>query len=267
MRISGAHVLVTGGSHGIGVEIAREFTCRGASVTVLGRNATRLEAVAGEICGRWVQADLADENAVATVIQKVEDAGGEVDILINNAGITLVRPAALNDAGDAKRLMMINAIAPMELVRQALPGMIARGRGHVVNISSLAGVSAVPDLSLYCASKAALHHYTAVVQRELVHSRALVGMTLVTLGEVAGTQMMEDARISPTIAAVSERMARIKALPSIAPGRVAKSVANAVERNATNVSVPRRIGSMIGLHNLPSRLQDLALIGLRPQNH
>ena len=157
---------------------------------------------------------------------------------------------------------MVNALAPMELIRQVMPGMKARGRGHIVNISSLAGVGAVPHLAIYGAGKAALHHYTAVVQRELAHDRVPVGLTLVTFGEVAGTQMMEDARQSPIIAAVSARLARTRSLPPIAPQTAARAVANAVEQKRSYVCVPRRIGPMIGLRNLPSRFQDLLLLGL-----
>jgi short-subunit dehydrogenase len=158
--------------------------------------------------------------------------------------------------------MMINAVAPMELSRQVLPGMLKRARGQVVNISSLAGVTAVPHLAVYGASKAALHHYTAGVQRELALQRSPVGMTLVTLGEVAGTQMMEDARSSPVIAAVSAKLARTRALPSTAPAQVARAIVRAVERNARYCSVPRRIAPVIRLRDLPSRMQDVLLHGI-----
>jgi short-subunit dehydrogenase len=143
-----------------------------------------------------------------------------------------------------------------------LPGMTARGRGHIVNISSLAGVTAVPHLAVYGASKAALHHYTAGVQRELALNRLPVGMTLVTLGEVAGTQMMEDARNSPVIAAVSQKLARTRALPDITAAQVAWAVADAVQRNARYLCVPRRIGPIVGLRDVPSRLQDVLLRGV-----
>jgi short-subunit dehydrogenase len=265
MHIEGGHVLVTGGSQGIGVDIAKEFSRRGAAVTVLGRDAARLSAVAESIKGNWFSLDLADESAVADAIGRVEAAHGPVDILVNNAALALVRGAGEYDPGDARRLMMVNSIAPMELVRQVLPGMFNRGRGHIVNISSLSGVSAVPDMAVYCASKAALHHYTAVLQRELQRDRSPVGATLVTLGEVAGTHMMEQARQSPIIAAVSVRLARSKILPMITPADAARAIADAVRREAQYVAVPRRLGAIIGLRNLPSRLQDLALIGLKAQ--
>lgn len=262
MRIAGSHVLVTGGSQGIGVQIAAEFARRQADVTVLGRDAGRLQAVAEKIGGSWLQLDLADEAAVIDAIARVEATSGPVDVLINNAGLAMTSEAEGHRGGDAHRLMAVNAVGPMELTRQALAGMIERDRGHIVNISSLAGVAAVPHLAVYGASKAALHHYTSGVQRELALRKSHVGVTLVTLGEVAGTQMMEDARRSPVIAAVSARLARIRAMPDIEAADVARAVAQAVERNSRYVSVPRRIGPLIALRNLPSRLQGLALRGI-----
>jgi short-subunit dehydrogenase len=253
---------VTGGSQGIGVDIASEFARRGARVTVLGRDVDRLRTVAHRIEGGYLQLDLADGSALTDAISRVEDDGGPVDVLINNAGVAITRTADGYAAGDTQRVMMINAVAPMELSRQVLPGMLERARGQVVNVSSLAGVAAVPHLAVYGASKAALHHYTAGVQRELALQKSAVGMILVTLGEVAGTQMMEDARSSPVIAAVSEKLARTRALPSIVPAQVAKAIVRAVERNARYCNVPRRIGPMIHLRDLPSRLQDVLLRGV-----
>jgi short-subunit dehydrogenase len=262
VNIDGQHILVTGGSQGIGVDIAKEFARRGGKVTVLGRDAHRLAAVAAVVGGSFLALDLTDPAALDAAIAEVESGLGPVDVLINNAGAALVREAARYRPGETTQLMMINAVAPMELVRQVLPGMTSRGRGHIVNISSLSGVAAVPHMAVYGAGKAALHHYTAAVQRELEFDKSPVGITLVTLGEVAGTQMMEDARQSPIIAAVSARLARTKALPSITPADVAAAVADAVTHNRCYVAVPRRIAPMIGLRNAPSRLQDVVLRGI-----
>lgn len=262
MRVVGSHVLVTGGSQGIGVDIATRFAERGADVTVLGRDLVRLQDVAQRIGGTYLQLDLADGDAVNGAIERVEELNGPVDVLVNNAGVAITAEAHHYAAGDTQRLMMINAVAPMELSRQALSGMLARDRGQIVNVSSLAGVTAVPHLAVYGASKAALHHYTAGVQRELALSRSAVRMTLATLGEVAGTQMMEDARKSDVIAAVSNILSRTRVLPSISPTDVAHAIVRAVERDARRVSVPKRIDPIIGIRDVPSCLQDVLLRGI-----
>ncbi|MFC4948582.1 SDR family NAD(P)-dependent oxidoreductase [Pseudonocardia sp. GCM10023141] len=258
MQLDGSHALVTGASHGIGIEIVREFRARGARVTALGRDKGRLVAICDELGAHPLVVDLADPDALAQVIGDAERDDGPVDVLINNAGLAYVAPAARSEAGMARQLMLVNAVAPMELCRQVLPGMLERGRGNLVNVSSLAGVSAVPDMSLYSASKAALHHYTSTAQRELPGTG--VTMSLVTLGEVAGTYMMEQARQSPVIDAVSKRLAHV--LPILTPQSVARGIADVVEQDTKVATIPRRLGVAVTLRNLPSTLQDLAFIGI-----
>lgn len=259
MKLAGTHVLVTGGSHGIGIEIARECVARGARVTVLGRDKTRLTAVAEELGAASIVADLADPERLAGVVAEAESGLGPLDVLINNAALTSVAPAQVASAAQQRLLMDVNATAPMELCRQALPGMLARRRGHLVNVSTLAAVSAVPELSVYGASKAALHQYTAVLQRDLRGTG--LRTTLATLGEVAGTHMMEQARQSPKIAAVSKRLSRF--MPVQTPADVALALVDAIERDARNVTIPRRLGSVVTIRNLPSTLNDLAFLGLK----
>jgi short-subunit dehydrogenase len=258
VQLAGAHALITGASHGIGVEIAREFGRRGARLTVLGRDKERVTSVAEELGARPVVADLADPDRLRNLLAEVESGLGPLDVLVNNAALTAVSPAQDAVAGNAKLLMDVNAVAPMELCRQALPGMIARRRGHLVNVSTLAAVSAVPELALYGASKAALHHYTSVLQRDLKGTG--VRTTLATFGEVAGTHMMEQARQSKKIAAVSARLARV--LPVLTPADVARQLTDAVERDARVVTIPRRLGGAVTIRNLPSTLQDLVFLGL-----
>jgi short-subunit dehydrogenase len=227
---------------------------------VLGRDEARLGAVAEDLGAHQLLADLGDAAQLSEVVARAEAQGGPVDVLINNAGLSLVGSAEHAEAGAARRMMDVNAVAPMELCRQVLPGMRDRGRGHIVNVSTLAAVSAVPDLPLYGASKAALHHYTSILQRELAGTP--VGVTLVTLGEVAGTHMMELARQSPVIAAVSRRLARL--MPLLTTEIAAAGIVDSVRREASVVTIPRRMGGAVLLRNLPSTMQDLVFVGLKP---
>jgi short-subunit dehydrogenase len=259
VKLRGRHALITGASHGIGVRLAEEFAARGARLTVLGRDATRLAEVASRVGGHAVVADLSDADAVRDVVERAEQGNGPLDVLVNNAGLALVAASCQARDGEAAALMAVNAVAPMELCRQALPGMLSRRSGQLVNVSSLAGVSAVPNLAIYGASKAALHHYTSIVQRELRGTG--VTMSLVTLGEVAGTRMMEQARQSEVIDAVSRRLARV--LPVLSPEVAARAITDAVERGSLVTTIPRRLGPAVALRNLPNTLQDLAFVGLR----
>lgn len=259
MKLDGTHALITGGSHGVGVGLAREFAARGARVTVLGRDVPRLTAMATEIGGDHVQCDLADPAEVGDAIDRVERGRGPVDVLVNNAALHVFDSAEQAGHGAAAVLMTVNVVAPIELCRQVVPGMLQRGQGHIVNVSSLAGVSAIRDLAIYGATKAALHHYTSTLRRELATTP--VGVTLATLAEVAGTRMMEESRQSPYIAAVSRRLGRY--MPTITPADVGRLIAEAVEEAKPSLTIPRRLAPIIAIRDLPSTLQDFALIGLR----
>jgi short-subunit dehydrogenase len=138
--------------------------------------------------------------------------------------------------------------------------MLARGRGRLVSISSLAGVAAFPTLATYGASKAALVHATAALQREL--RRMPVRATIVQLGEVSGTDLMEQARRSPTIAAVSARLNRVKALPVLTPERVARQIADATVAGSRHLVTPSRVTIAHLIRELPSRLNDGLLVGI-----
>jgi short-subunit dehydrogenase len=261
VTLRNAHVLVTGASRGIGASIALEFANRGATLSVLARSTDALEAVAAEVGGTAYPLDLADREQVSTVIAKVEAGGGPVDVLVNNAATAPVGRLVDEAPEDLARMYEINVISPIELCRQVLPGMLARGRGAIVNISSLAGITAFPTLAAYGASKAALGHFTAAMQRELRHTP--VRMTIAQLGEVAGTDMMEKARTSPTVAAMSRRLARTRLLPEVLPEDVARAVARAVEKGSRHCVVPRRVTPLQLIRELPSRMNDGILVGLR----
>ena len=260
--MDGAHVVVTGGSKGVGAALAREFAARGASVTIVARSEAPLKELANAIGGQAVTADLADPAAIDGLIARIEaeNGGRPVDVLVNNAALAVVNRLPDQSAGDIRQSFALNCVAPAELCRQALPGMLARGRGRLVSISSLASITAFPELTTYGATKAGLVHFTAALQREL--RRTPVRATIVQLGEVAGTEMMEQARRSPTIAAVSDRLARVRALPTLTAPQVAGKIAAATEAGLRHLAVPKRVTPVHLIRELPSRLNDGLLVGI-----
>jgi short-subunit dehydrogenase len=258
--LAGAHAVVTGASRSIGAALARELAGRGARVTVVARSEGPLKNVAAEIGGTAVVADLTDPDDVAGLVARIEAEAGPVDVLVNNAAMAVVERFADQSPSDITGSYALNVVAPMELCRQVLPGMLERGRGAVVSISSLCGVTAFPTLATYGSTKAALVHFTATLQREL--SRSPVHAVVVQFGEVAGTEMMEQARKSPTVAAVSKRLARTGALVVLTPEQAAAAVVEGIAAGRRDILVPRRIGPLHHIRELPSRINDLILLGI-----
>jgi short-subunit dehydrogenase len=167
---TGRHALVTGASRGIGRDIALALADRGADVTVVARSPAELEEArtAAERCGvRAVAlvADLTDDDARAGVVEAVE-AGPPVDILVNNAGAELVGAYRSAPPEAISALIDLNLRAPMLLTRGLLPGMARRGRGHVVNIASMAGKAGIPYAVTYSATKAGLVGFTQAMRVE-----------------------------------------------------------------------------------------------------
>ena len=145
MKVKGMHVVVTGGSRGIGEALAREFAARGARVTVVARSVDSLNKVASSINGNAVVADLSDDRVVDTLIADIEGKHGPIDVLVNNAGLETNTPFAVEDAREIRTVARLNLETPMLLTRHVLPGMLQRGRGHLVFVSSLAGTAGFPD--------------------------------------------------------------------------------------------------------------------------
>ena len=260
LELRGAHAVVTGASKGIGRQLARELASRGARVTVVARSATPLKELAGEIDGHAIVTDLADRDEVRALPSRIEAEVGPVDVLVNNAAVAVVGRIEALGPDEVASSFDLNCLAPIELTRQLLPGMLARGRGRIAMISSLAGVTAFPTLTTYGATKAGLAHFTAALQREL--RRTAVRATIVQLGEVAGTDMMETSRQSPTIAAVSRRLARTRSMPTLSVELVARKVVDGTVAGRRDVVVPLRVRGFHLIRELPSRLNDAILIGI-----
>ena len=144
--LSGRHALVTGGARGIGRAISELLLSHGARVTVLGRNPP-------PDGGDFVQADVADPQAVARAFQEVRQKSGPIDILVNNAGQAASAPFGKTDLALWRRIMAVNLDGVFHCTQAALPDMVEARWGRVVNIASTAGIIGYAYVSAYCAAK------------------------------------------------------------------------------------------------------------------
>ena len=190
-------VLLTGASRGLGALLARRLVDAGARVALVARSAGPLESLAEALSARGgravaIPADLSDPGAVDGLLGRVEAAVGPVDVLVNNAG---VEPFTAFERGSAEGIRMaveVNVTAAMVLTRAVVPGMLDRGRGHLVFISSTSGLFGVPHMATYAATKAALRVFSHSLRIEL-RDRG-VSSTAILPGFVEGTGMFEDQR-------------------------------------------------------------------------
>ncbi|OBF09596.1 SDR family oxidoreductase [Mycobacterium sp. 852002-10029_SCH5224772] len=243
INLAGKRILLTGASSGIGEAAAEQFAREGATVVVVARRQELLDALAERITtaggnATAITCDVSDMDAVDALVADVEKRFGGIDILINNAGRSIRRPLAesLERWHDVERTMVLNYYAPLRLIRGLAPGMIERGDGHIINVSTWGVLSeASPLFAVYNASKAALSTVSRVIETEWgdkgVHSTALYyplvatpmiaptkayqGMPALT-PEEAGEWMITAARTRPV--RIAPRMAiAAKALDTFGP--------------------------------------------------
>ncbi len=262
MQLAGARVLITGASKGIGAAMAHAFASSGATVALAARSGDALAAAAERLGGTAHPVDLIDASQVDGFIARVEAEAGPIDVLVNNAGLETSALIERFDEDEITRIINLNLLAPERLTRQVLPGMLARGRGHLVNVSSLAGVLAVPGSSVYSSTKSGLSHFTACVERDLRGTP--VGTTLVEPGPVS-TQMWDRFIEDPTVALAVRRGQRLQLFPSASPETIARATVDAVVRGRRHVRFPKRLMAQFLLENAPRRLGDAVLAGIKPQ--
>lgn len=192
--LQGSTALVTGGSGGIGVHVARALARAGMNVVVSGRREDALASVVEELRALGVQAeavtaDLAVRDQVDSLIGQAEVALGPLDVLVNNAGVELSGSFTKLTPEELSSVVDINLTAPMLLTRAVLPGMLERGRGHVVFMSSVAGKAGPAYQAPYAASKAGLIGMTQSLRGEYFDSP--VGFSVICPGFVAGDGMYQ----------------------------------------------------------------------------
>ena len=258
MELSGRRVVVTGASRGIGEALARRFADAGADLALVARSAHALEKLAANLGGKAYPADLANRNERDGLIARIE-ADGPVDVLVNNAGVDHTGPFLSVGADQIDGLLDVNLHAPIQLSRQVLRGMVERGRGHIVNISSLAATMTGPGLVLYAASKAGLSHFTAGLREE--YRGIAIGTTLVEVGMVP-TDMAGNVRdYGPTARCVA-RYEKLGLLVDVDTDDLANAIVSAVRRDRRHVRRPRRALPYPLLVEAPRRLNEVLLTGV-----
>ncbi len=175
----GASVLITGGSRGLGLEIARRFAAEGARLSLVARDAQELERARRELSGYGADVmvqtcDVRQREEATHAVASVVAARGCLDVLVNNAGVVQVGPWGNMTREDFDNAMAVHAWGPLHMMQAAIPAMQAQGGGRIVNISSIGGLVAVPHLLPYSMSKFALVGLSDGLRAELARDKIRV---------------------------------------------------------------------------------------------
>jgi NAD(P)-dependent dehydrogenase (short-subunit alcohol dehydrogenase family) len=255
VELDGKRVLLTGASSGIGEAAAEEFARLGATVVAVARRADLLDEVVARITDSGgsaiaIPCDLSDLDAVDALVADVQERIGGVDILINNAGRSIRRPLAesLERWHDVERTMGLNYYSPLRLIRGLAPGMLERGDGHIINVSTWGVLSeASPLFSVYNASKAALSAVSRIVETEWggkgVHSTTLY-YPLVATPMIAPTKVYDGLPALSSAEAAEWMITAARTRPvQIAPRM-------AIAAKAINTFSPRWVNALMARQTL-----------------
>jgi len=234
--------LITGGSRGLGLIIARQICNQGGKVALLARDPAELACAKSDLAQRGgsvltVQCDLLDTEQIRPSVRQIIDHFGKIDILINCAGIIEVGPLEHMTREDFDRAMRLHFWAPFELISQIVPEMRTWGGGRIVNISSIGGKVAVPHMAPYTSSKFALVGLSDALRAELAPENIFV--TTVTPG-VMRTGSEVHAKFKGDHAAEFESFTGASKLPfaSISAERAAKKILAACARGRSALVMP-----------------------------
>ena len=196
---AGSVVVVTGAAGGLGAELSRQLAAKGAKVALLGLASDDLAAVQEQVPGSrsWV-CDVTDAAALERVAREVEQHFGRVDVLVVNAGIGHSGALLTMDPEAYERIISVNLLGSVRTVRAFLPALVA-GRGHVLQIASLAALVHAPLMSAYAASKAGVEAMAHALRPELAHLGVTVGVAYLAFTDTA---MVQAADADPALKAL-----------------------------------------------------------------
>jgi NAD(P)-dependent dehydrogenase (short-subunit alcohol dehydrogenase family) len=239
--LRGKRVLITGGSRGLGLALAREFGRQGARLAICARDAQELAAAQQQLQELQINTftttcDIADEASVRQMVDAVTAHFGQIDVLVNNAGVIAAGPFDALSLDDFKQVMAINFWGPVYVTMAVLPQMRARSSGRIVNIASIGGKVSVPHLLPYSSAKFALTGYSEGINAEL----ASAGITVTTVapglmrtGSYRNVTIKGQHKVEYAIFSVLDSLP----LTSIDVNRAAKQIVRATRRGDAELIV------------------------------
>ncbi len=239
--LEGASVAITGAARGIGLHTAAEFQRRGATVVIGDIDEAALAAAETRLGAgvRGVRLDVSDRDSFADFLAASEAVAGPLDVLVNNAGVMPTGNFLAEPDEVTQSSLGVNLWGPIWGMKLALPGMVERGRGHVVNVASMMGKVYLPGVATYSAAKYAVVGLSAAVRDELHGS----GVTVTT---VLPSAVETDLITGLTLPA---------ALPRVKPGDVAEAIVSSCRKRQAEVSVPGWLAHVAGAAELaPARV-------------
>jgi NADP-dependent 3-hydroxy acid dehydrogenase YdfG len=243
MSVSSPRVVaITGAARGIGKATAKAFAGAAARVAIGDLDAELAEQAAGEAGGAiGLALDVTARGSVDAFVAEVERQLGPIDVFVNNAGIMPIGPFLEEDDATARRQVDINVHGVLFGVKAVLPGMLARGRGHIVNVASGAGKIAVPGGVTYAGTKHAVVGITESLRIEYLRSGVGFSVVMPAIVNTELTSGMKPAR----------------GMRNVEPEDVATAIVDAVRTGRFDVYVPRQMGRVTYLgHVLPRRVRE-----------
>jgi short-subunit dehydrogenase len=250
MSMTGQVAFITGAGSGLGRQLALVLAEEGIAIEAIDLQAEGLETLASELQARgkpvaWEVADVTDAVALQKAVQALEARLGPVDLLIANAGVGTETSALHFDAAAFAAIIQVNLIGVANSIAAVLPGMLARGRGHLVAISSMASYRGLPSLAGYCASKAGVNALMEAL-RVQVRPRG-IWTTTVCPGWIR-TPMTEQLRLR---------------VPMLEVDDAARRIVRAIRGKRAFVAFPWRIRCQVALMRwLPAGISDWMLRGM-----
>lgn len=265
---AGRVAALTGASSGIGRALAQELAGRGAHLALADVDEEGLAETVASCGGAGVKVtctglDVADRRAVSAWADQVADEHGRVDLVVNNAGVAVVADVSAMDVGDLEWLMGVNFYGVVYGTKAFLPHLLARGEGHVVNISSVFGLMSVPSQSAYNAAKFAVRGFTDALRMELEIARSGVSCTTVHPGGVR-TNIARHARVDEALVELAGGrqgfVERFERVCMTTPVTAARKILGAVERDQRRVLVGPDAFFVDLVSRLPAGLNQRVLV-------